>query len=32
MHPEAELPKNYVQLGKIIGMSWMEGDELGKYT
>jgi uncharacterized protein (DUF169 family) len=32
MHPEAELPKNYVELGKRIGMRWMKGDELAKYT
>ncbi len=31
MHPEADLPKNYVELGKMIGMSWMKGDELAKY-
>jgi hypothetical protein len=32
MHPEAELPENYVELGKMIGMRWMKGDELAKYT
>jgi uncharacterized protein (DUF169 family) len=27
MHPEAELPKNYVELGKMIGMRWMNRNE-----
>jgi uncharacterized protein (DUF169 family) len=31
MHPEAELPENYVELGKMIGMRWMKGNELAKY-
>jgi len=31
MHPQPELPANYVELGKLMNMSWMEGDELSKY-
>ena len=31
MKPEAELPENYVVLGRMIGMEWMKGDELAKY-
>lgn len=31
MQPEAELPENYVVMGKMMGMHWMKGDELAKY-
>lgn len=31
MKPEADLPSNYVELGKKMGMKWMKGDELKKY-
>jgi len=31
MHPESDLPKNYVELGREIGMTWLRGDELAKY-
>lgn len=31
MHPESDLPKNYVELGRMIGMDWIQGDELAKY-
>ncbi len=31
MKPEAEMPANYVTVGKMMGMDWMEGDEMAKY-
>ncbi len=31
MQPEAELPENYVVMGKMMGMHWMKGNELAKY-
>jgi hypothetical protein len=32
MKPEAEMPANYVTVGKMMGMDWMEGDEMAKYA
>jgi len=31
MQPEHELPENYVELGKMMGMEYVKGDEIGKY-
>ncbi len=32
MKPESALPENYVTTGKLMGMDWLSGDELAKYT
>lgn len=29
--PEADMPDNYRKLGQMMGMDWMQGDELAKY-
>lgn len=31
MRPEPEIPGNYVEMAKMMGMGWLEGDEMAKY-